>query len=49
MKIYRVVGITDGPGCVSGLRPVAIVVRRVGVETLKKEVGKIGGDTLPPE
>ena len=49
MKIYGVVGITDGPGCVSGLPLEAVVVRRAEVETLKEGAGKIGGDTLPPE
>jgi hypothetical protein len=49
MKIYGVVGIMDGPGCVSRLPLVVVVVRRAEVETLKEEEGKIGGDTLPPE
>jgi len=47
-KIYGVVGMMDGPGCVSRLSLVVVVVSRVTMEALK-EVGKSEGDALPPE
>ena len=49
MKIYGVVGMTDGPGCVSGSLLVAVVVSRSDVDALKEEAGKSKGDTLPTE
>jgi len=47
-KIYGVVGMVDGPGCVSKPPLVAVVVSRAEVEALKEE-GKSEGDTLSPE
>ena len=49
MKIYGVVGMMDGPGCVSKLPLVAVVVRGAEVETPRDAVAKVGGDKLPPE
>ena len=48
MNIYGVVGMTDGPGCVSGPLLVA-VVSRAGVDALMDETGKSEGDTLSLE
>jgi len=47
-KIYGVVGMMDGPGCVSRLPLVVVVVSRAEMEALKEE-GKSEGNTLPPE
>ena len=50
MKINAVVGMVDGPSCVSKLPLVAVVVfSRAEVEALKEEAGKSEGDTLSPE
>jgi len=50
MKIYGVVGMVDGPGCVSKPPLVAVVVvSRAEVEALKEEAGTSEGDTLSPE